>query len=181
MCRSDEQFVIDVESVEVERRHFLEAVSAITPASHRGAVTHARPFSAVISPCLEGHLQTIMKKLSDIFPVMNRDASSSNQSDSEEDESPEQLARLFGLGGSGPLVYRPKFLLCGREGAGLVCIETACCDVLGVRTGMWVTRFVPVWESIQLRRIECRSIWQLRECCMLRVYLCIASRLCSQV
>lgn len=116
--------MIDVESVEVERRHFLEAISAITPASHRGAVTYARPFSPVISPCLEGHLQIIMRRLSDIFPLMIRDISSSNMSDSEEDESPEQLARLFGLGCSAPRIYRPKFLLCGSEGAGLVPSET---------------------------------------------------------
>ena len=133
LCRSDEQFVIDVESVEVERRHFLEAVSAITPASHRGAVTYARPFSGVIAPCLEGHLQTIVKKLSEIFPVMKGETPSSNQSDSEEDESPEQLARLFGLGLSGPLVYRPKLLLCGREGAGLVSLGS--CGWWGVSDG----------------------------------------------
>lgn len=52
--RSDEQFVIDVDSVEVERRHFLEATSAITPASHGRAVTYARSFSAATGPLLEG-------------------------------------------------------------------------------------------------------------------------------
>lgn len=116
--------MIDVDSVEVERRHFLEAISAITPASHRGAVTYARPFSAVIAPLLEGHLRTIMKKLCDIFPVMNGESRSSNQSDSDDDESPEQLARLFGLGCGGPMVYRPKFLVHGWEGTGLVRLKS---------------------------------------------------------
>lgn len=108
--------------MEVERRHFLEAVAAITPASHRGAVTYARPFSSVVAPCLEGHLQSIVKTLSDIFPLTNHELP---KAESEEDESPEQLTRLFGMGSGTPLVYRPKFLLCGREGAGLVPLSTA--------------------------------------------------------
>lgn len=33
--QSDEQYVIDVDSVVVERQHFVEAMAAITPAAHR--------------------------------------------------------------------------------------------------------------------------------------------------
>jgi AAA+ superfamily predicted ATPase len=33
--QSDEQYVIDIDSVVVERRHFVEAMAAITPAAHR--------------------------------------------------------------------------------------------------------------------------------------------------
>ncbi|KAF7066608.1 hypothetical protein CFC21_072560 [Triticum aestivum] len=54
---SDDKFVIDVDSVRVERNHFLEAMSTITPAAHRGSIVHSRPLSPVIAPCLKRHLE----------------------------------------------------------------------------------------------------------------------------
>ncbi|VAI34599.1 unnamed protein product [Triticum turgidum subsp. durum] len=44
-------------SVRVERNHFLEAMSTITPAAHRGSIVHSRPLSPVIAPCLKRHLE----------------------------------------------------------------------------------------------------------------------------
>ncbi|GLJ33914.1 hypothetical protein SUGI_0682030 [Cryptomeria japonica] len=35
---SDDKFVIDLDSVKVEKHDFLEAISTITPAAHRGAI-----------------------------------------------------------------------------------------------------------------------------------------------
>jgi hypothetical protein len=118
--RSDDQFVIDVDSVEVERRHFLEAVGAITPASHRGAVTCARPLSSVVAPCLEGHLEAIVNLLSEIFPVKTREDAQASVLDDDEEDSPEHLARLLAMRHGASLVHRPRLLLCGREGTGLV-------------------------------------------------------------
>ncbi|XP_059444703.1 ATPase family AAA domain-containing protein At1g05910 isoform X1 [Corylus avellana] len=103
---SDDKFLIDVDSVRVEKYHFVEAMSTITPAAHRGAVVHSRPLSSVVAPCLQRHLQKAMNTISDIFlPV----AVSS------------ELTKLSMLsyGSAIPLVYRPRLLLYGGEGTGL--------------------------------------------------------------
>ncbi|KAL6228534.1 hypothetical protein ACLB2K_002483 [Fragaria x ananassa] len=86
-----EKFDIDVESVRVEKHHFVEVMSTITPAAHRGAFVHSRPLSLVVAPCLQRHLDTAMKYISDIFPC-----------------------------GSAipPVVYRPWLSICGAEGYG---------------------------------------------------------------
>ncbi|XP_050256682.1 ATPase family AAA domain-containing protein At1g05910 [Quercus robur] len=103
---SDDKFVIDVDSVKVEKYHFVEAMSTITPAAHRGAVVHSRPLSSVVAPCLQRHLQKAMNTISDIFPPI---AVSS------------ELTKLSMLsyGSAIPLVYRPRLLLYGGEGTGL--------------------------------------------------------------
>lgn len=102
---SDDKFVIDVHSVRVERNHFLEAMSTITPAAHRGSIVHSRPLSPVIAPCLKRHLEKIMERISDIFPYL----------------SALDLSKYSTLsyGSSIPLVYRPRLLMCGVEGVGL--------------------------------------------------------------
>ncbi|VAI19847.1 unnamed protein product [Triticum turgidum subsp. durum] len=102
---SDDKFVIDVDSVRVERNHFLEAMSTITPAAHRGSIVHSRPLSPVIAPCLKRHLEKIMERISDIFPYL----------------SALDLSKYSTLsyGSSIPLVYRPRLLMCGVEGVGL--------------------------------------------------------------
>ncbi|KAG6554152.1 hypothetical protein Mapa_004068 [Marchantia paleacea] len=118
--KSDEQFVIDVDSVEVGRRDFWEAMSAITPAAHRGAVVHGRPLSTVVTPALEGQLERVLRRLREVFPVMHVEKSDLEEDD-DDDESPEQLARLFGFqfGSSIPYVYKPRLLLWGYDGSGL--------------------------------------------------------------
>lgn len=103
---SDDKFVIDVDSVEVEKFHFIEAMSTITPAAHRGSIVQSRPLSSVVAPCLQRHFEKIMSTISDIFPVVSVSA---------------ELSKLSKLSyGSGvPLVYRPRLLLCGGDGVGL--------------------------------------------------------------
>lgn len=101
---SDDKFVIDVDSIRVEKYHFLEAMSTITPAAHRGSTVHSRPLSSIVSPCLQRHLQGIMKHISEIFPSSASDASK---------------LTLFSYGSALPLVYRPRLLICGEESAGL--------------------------------------------------------------
>ncbi|XP_050373104.1 ATPase family AAA domain-containing protein At1g05910 [Argentina anserina] len=103
---SDDKFVIDVDSVRVEKYHFIEAMSTITPAAHRGAVVHSRPLSSVVAPCLQRHLQRAMNYICDIFPPIG--------------VSPElSKLSLLSCGSAIPLVYRPRLLLCGGEGSGL--------------------------------------------------------------
>ncbi|KAK8460137.1 hypothetical protein SEVIR_2G283100v4 [Setaria viridis] len=102
---SDDKFVIDVDSVSVEKYHFLEAMSTITPAAHRGSIVHSRPLSSVIAPCLKRHLDKIMERISDIFPFL----------------SSVDVSKFSALsyGSSIPLVYRPRLLICGGESVGL--------------------------------------------------------------
>ena len=106
---SDDKFVIDVDSVKVEKYHFVEAMSTITPAAHRGAVVHSRPLSLVVAPCLQSHLQKAMNCLSDIFSPLAVSSEFIKLS-------------MLSYGSAIPLVYRPRLLLCGCEGSGLVII-----------------------------------------------------------
>ncbi|XP_044499332.1 ATPase family AAA domain-containing protein At1g05910 isoform X2 [Mangifera indica] len=103
---SDDKFLIDVDSVKVEKYHFMDAMSTITPAAHRGAIVHSRPLSLVVAPCMERHLQKAMDYISDIFPPFSVSS---------------ELTKLCMLshGSATPLVYRPRLLLCGSEGAGV--------------------------------------------------------------
>ncbi|KAJ0093084.1 hypothetical protein Patl1_26342 [Pistacia atlantica] len=103
---SDDKFLIDVDAVKVEKYHFMDAMSTITPAAHRGSIVHSRPLSLVVAPCMQRHLQKAMNYISDIFPPL---AGSS------------ELTKLCMLshGSAIPLVYRPRLLLCGSEGAGV--------------------------------------------------------------
>lgn len=102
---SDDKFVIDVDSVRVEKYHFLEAMSTITPAAHRGSIVHSRPLSPVIAPCLKRHLEKIMERIADIFPFL----------------SSVDVSKFSALsyGSSIPLVYRPRLLMCGGVSVGL--------------------------------------------------------------
>ncbi|KAJ4905020.1 ATPase family AAA domain-containing protein [Raphanus sativus] len=103
---SDDKFAIDVGLVKVNKSHFVEAMSAITPAAHRGSVVQSRPLSPVVLPCLHRHLLGSMRLISDIFP------SSAMSS---------ELTKLsmLSFGSAIPLFYRPRLLLLGGEGVGL--------------------------------------------------------------
>lgn len=102
---SDEKFVIDVNSINVQKFHFLEAMSTITPAAHRGSIVHSRPLSPIVSSFLQRHLQRIMKHIADIFPFLsNSDISKLS---------------VFSYGPTIPLVYRPRLLICGDDSSGL--------------------------------------------------------------
>ncbi|XAR48719.1 hypothetical protein NMG60_11031624 [Bertholletia excelsa] len=103
---SDDKFLIDVDSVRVEKHHFIEAMSTITPAAHRGSIVHSRPLSSVVAPCLQRHLKKAMNIISDIFPAL---------------EVTSELTKfsMLSYGSAVPLVYRPRLLLCGGEGVGL--------------------------------------------------------------
>ncbi|KAK4854921.1 hypothetical protein QYF36_002497 [Acer negundo] len=103
---SDDKFLIDVDSVSVEKYHFIEAMSTITPAAHRGSIVHSRPLSLVVAPCLQRHLQKAMNHISDIFSPLSVSSELTKLS-------------MLSYGSAIPLVYRPRLLLCGSEGTGL--------------------------------------------------------------
>ncbi|KAL5781114.1 hypothetical protein ACOSP7_006143 [Xanthoceras sorbifolium] len=103
---SDDKFFIDVDSVKVEKYHFIEAMSTITPAAHRGSIVHSRPLSLVVAPCLQSHLQKAMNHISDIFPPLSVSSELTKLS-------------MLSYGSAIPLVYRPRLLLCGSEGTGV--------------------------------------------------------------
>lgn len=103
---SDDKFLIDVDSVKVEKYHFIEAMSTITPAAHRGSIVHSRPLSSVIAPCLLGELQKVMTIISDIFPALAVSSEVTKLS-------------MLSYGSVIPLVYRPRLLLRGHEGVGM--------------------------------------------------------------
>uniref|UniRef100_A0A7N0TUE8 Bromo domain-containing protein n=1 Tax=Kalanchoe fedtschenkoi TaxID=63787 RepID=A0A7N0TUE8_KALFE len=103
---SDDKFLIDVDSVKVEKYHFVEAMATITPAAHRGSTVHARPLSSVVAPCLQRHLQKVLNVIMEIFPMVS---------------PPSGMAKrtMLSYGSHLPLVYRPRLLLCGSESSGL--------------------------------------------------------------
>ncbi|XP_022761765.1 ATPase family AAA domain-containing protein At1g05910 isoform X4 [Durio zibethinus] len=103
---SDDKFLIDVDSVKVEKYHFIEAMSTITPAAHRGSIVHSRPLSLVVAPCLQRHLLEAMNSISDIFPPLTVSSELTKLS-------------MLSYGSAIPLVYRPRLLLCGGDGSGL--------------------------------------------------------------
>ncbi|GLJ33901.1 hypothetical protein SUGI_0681890 [Cryptomeria japonica] len=123
---SADKFVIDLDSVKVEKHDILKAMYTITPTTHRGAIVQSRPFSPLVAPCLQGHLKIINDYISEVFYVVAKgdkkyslNVSSCN------------LAKLHGIpyGSFIPFVYRPRLLLYGKEGASLVQLENAFIDV----------------------------------------------------
>lgn len=102
---SDERFIIDVNSINVQKLHFLDAMSTITPAAHRGSIVHSRPLSPIVSSFLQRHLHRIMKHISDIFPFL----------------SSLDINKLSTLsyGPAISLVYRPRLLICSDDSSGL--------------------------------------------------------------
>ncbi|KAK4413305.1 ATPase family AAA domain-containing protein [Sesamum alatum] len=103
---SDDKFLIDVDAVKVEKYHFVEAMSTITPAAHRGSIVNSRPLSPVVSPCLQRHLQKAMNIISDIFPAQTVSSEVTKLS-------------MLSYGSAISLVYRPRLLLHGDHGVGL--------------------------------------------------------------
>ncbi|XP_057793418.1 ATPase family AAA domain-containing protein At1g05910-like isoform X1 [Salvia miltiorrhiza] len=101
---SDDKFLIDVDSVKVEKYHFVEAMTTITPAAHRGSIVNSRPLSPVVFPCLQRLLKKAMSIICDIFPVVSSDTSKLS---------------MLSYGSAISLVYRPRLLLCGDDGVGL--------------------------------------------------------------
>ncbi|KAH9287471.1 hypothetical protein KI387_031588, partial [Taxus chinensis] len=115
---SDDKLDICVDSMKVEKHHFLEAMSSITPAVHRGVIVYSRPLPPIVAPCLQlqGHMERIKNHLSEIFPVVGK-KDVKNSLDCRFHNLSKSLEVSFGS--SNPLVYRPKLLICGEEGTGL--------------------------------------------------------------
>lgn len=100
---SDEKVLVDIDSVNVNKWHFMQAMSAITPTSHRGTILHSRPLSLVVEPFLKRQLDKVMESISAIFPFL-------------EPSYPTRTRSFTEL----PIVKKSQLLLCGSEGVGLV-------------------------------------------------------------
>lgn len=66
---SSEKLKINLDSIFVERPHFVHAMQALTPASHRSALIHAIPLSPAFSPLLENTLAKLVRVAQSLFPV----------------------------------------------------------------------------------------------------------------
>ena len=114
---SDDPLMVDVNSVQVKRLDFLEAMSTITPAAQRGTLVQSMPLSSIVFPCLENQLKYVMESISGIFPMHKVEGISKLCT-----KGADQLAAFSTLryGSSYPFVYRPRLLICGKEAAGIV-------------------------------------------------------------
>ncbi|KAL6536916.1 hypothetical protein OROHE_012500 [Orobanche hederae] len=103
--QDDDKFLIAVESVKVEKNHFFETMSTITPAAHRGSIINSRPLSPIVSPCMQGVFHKATGIISDIFPVLTVSLEVTNFA-------------MLSYGSAISLVYRPMLLLHGDDGVG---------------------------------------------------------------
>ena len=60
--------MIDVNSINVEREDWIEAMKSVTPASHRSAMVHAAPLKTVLQPVLGRKLTELLKGARHVFP-----------------------------------------------------------------------------------------------------------------
>lgn len=119
----------------MERRDFLAAFRAITPASHRAAAAHARPLPPLVAPVLLDHLQAVLAQLQAGFPAAaaclrsgfgggrnpaaGLGAPGADADSWDADPGLGGGAGAFSWAGAASLgVQRPRLLVCGPEGAG---------------------------------------------------------------
>lgn len=114
--------MIDPSHVRVEKRDFIAALSGITPASHRSALSPAGPLSSVAAPLLLGHLQSAIAQLHRVFPPAAACMrSSSNGTAPSRSTHASSIARKSAGGWSiaaALAMQRPRLLVCGPEGTG---------------------------------------------------------------
>ncbi|KAK9861644.1 hypothetical protein WJX84_011103 [Apatococcus fuscideae] len=133
---SNDKLLVDATAVHVERRDFMSAFAAITPASHRSAATHARPLPKVVEPLLEQNLASLLQHLEGSFPPaaacrMQRESADIGplQAVTEGDQHLELVdsdeEESGGAAGEGSSILamvsqqqQPRILLCGPRGAG---------------------------------------------------------------
>ncbi len=59
---SEARLLLDPAAVSVTAADFAAARAAITPASHRAAVTHAAPLGPLAAPCLDRQLEQVGRR-----------------------------------------------------------------------------------------------------------------------
>jgi SpoVK/Ycf46/Vps4 family AAA+-type ATPase len=148
---SSDRLLIDMDSVQVQKLDFLEAMKAITPASHRSAVVHARPLPNHLSPLLSEKMELLRELIEQIFPIsvkhfaksedikkipQNGSGSSQQMTDDEEiegslDTNWTSFSDITFLDPNmsdymiNPPAFRPWLLLHGDEGMGQLYIGRA--------------------------------------------------------
>ena len=105
---SADKLVIDPAEVVVEQQDFLEAMGAITPASHRANASHARPLGPATAPILRPALVAARERILAAVPPLASPSASTFPS-----QYWETLAASSALG-----IFRPRLLLAGPPGNG---------------------------------------------------------------
>jgi SpoVK/Ycf46/Vps4 family AAA+-type ATPase len=121
---SEKKLLVDPGGISVEKRDFLSALTAITPASHRSAAAHARPLPTLTAPLLKAQLQHVLARVQRCFPpaaacfrsgfgFKNPAAGFTNNNISRNNNS-----SISSLITATTTILRPRLLICGSEGNG---------------------------------------------------------------
>jgi len=123
---SEKKLLVDPGGISVEKRDFLSALTAITPASHRSAAAHARPLPTLTAPLLKGQLQHILARVQRCFPpaaaslrsgfgFQNPAAGFTNNSSNSRNNNNSSSSSFIT---ATKTILRPRLLICGSEGNG---------------------------------------------------------------
>lgn len=142
---SNARLMIDINSVQVQKIDFLDAMKSITPASHRSAIVHSRPLPSHLAPLFVEKLQLIKDLIRKVFPISAKfldrhdeivptgstsDADTMTNEESANDEYT-NFSEISYMDHEisdyliNPPSYRPWILLYGDEGMGQLTLARA--------------------------------------------------------
>jgi SpoVK/Ycf46/Vps4 family AAA+-type ATPase/predicted nucleic acid-binding protein len=146
---SNSRLLIDVNSIEVQKIDFLDAMKSITPASHRSAIVHARALPPYFVPLLNNKVEAVKSLIKQAFPLsIKLFAKSEGTMTDETGNNSETIETRKEMGDildetfvdfaditfmdnnmsdymTNPPAYRPWILLYGEEGMGQLPIARA--------------------------------------------------------
>lgn len=167
---SEQKLLVDASSVHVDRRDFIAAHAAITPASGRSAAAHARPLEGPAAAVLTPELNAALDILRGIFPPIEVCLAAAAEGTGGAGQAP--VVQMVGsksgarsgaqaaAGSSGGaaaalpagvvagLVQRPRLLICGAPGSGDqgfrpvvgLCVNKLCCHKSFLISSVRMTR-----------------------------------------
>eukprot|EP01132_Coremiostelium_polycephalum_P000821 gene821-1027_t len=118
------KLLVPVDSIQVEKSHFIEAMKLIIPSSKRSAVSYSNPLSPVIKPLLQNSLDSLLEKVDSIFPMsqlvrQQLQSSSLFPSNNSTSTTPTKIQNNNTII-SNYSVYRPRLLISGDKGMGQI-------------------------------------------------------------
>ena len=109
--RSTQKLLIDPSKVKVEKLDFVAAMRHLSPASHRGSITQARPLPPHLRPLRSDSLSSILRGLTVQFPLYKfREPGDQTGSVA--------LADATDPAETLPQTHRPRLLIAGASGLG---------------------------------------------------------------